>query len=288
MNSTFAALYTRFSPFPWSVRLRVTRWLSGAIYALSGVIGAAAFLYPFFLRAQGQVYNSGSTLVLTTGLLMLCLLVLLLEIQGQVISAKLVAALGLLVAVTAILRFVDNAVPIPGGFSPIFAPIIMAGYVFGPRFGFLMGVMTLLVSALITGGVGPWLPYQMFTTGWVGLTAGWLPQTTRPRVALFLLALFGLGWGFLFGVIINLYAWPFWIGEATLSWQPGSTLATMVHHYLTYYTLTSLWWDVMAALGNVALILLLGQPVLKALRRFRDRFQFEQEGERFVTGNPHP
>ena len=135
MNSTFAALYTRFSPFPWSVRLRVTRWLSGAIYALSGVIGAAAFLYPFFLRAQGQVYNSGSTLVLTTGLLMLCLLVLLLEIQGQVISAKLVAALGLLVAVTAILRFVDNAVPIPGGFSPIFAPIIMAGYVFGPRFG---------------------------------------------------------------------------------------------------------------------------------------------------------
>ena len=36
---------------------------------------------------------------------------------------------------------------------------------------FLLGVLTLLVSAILTGGVGPWLPYQMFTAGWVGLSA---------------------------------------------------------------------------------------------------------------------
>ncbi len=275
MNTTIETHPNQLTTFPWQVQWNLARWLSGAIYGLTGVMGAAAFIYPFILRAREQAFNSGTTLVLTTGLLMICLLVLLLEVQGQVISAKVVAALGLLVAVTAILRFVDNAVPIPGGFSPIFVPIILAGYVFGPRFGFLMGVMTLLVSALITGGVGPWLPYQMFTTGWVGLTAGWLPHPSRPRSALILLALFGLVWGFLFGTLMNLYSWPFWVGEATMSWQPGSGLNSTIRHYLNYYIITSLWWDVIGAIGNVILILVLGQPVMKALRRFRDRFQFE-------------
>ena len=135
--------------------------------------------------------------------------------------------------------------------------------------------MTLLVSGLITGGVGPWLPYQMFTTGWVGLTAGWLPHPSRPRSALILLALFGLVWGFLFGTLMNLYSWPFWVGEATMSWQPGSGLNSTIRHYLNYYIITSLWWDIIGAIGNVILILVLGQPVMKALRRFRDRFQFE-------------
>ncbi len=37
-----------------------------------------------------------------------------------------------------------------------------------------MGVYTIVVSALITGGVGPWLPYQMLVTGWVGMSAGGL------------------------------------------------------------------------------------------------------------------
>lgn len=275
MNSTVSSTPTRFAAAFWPTRLHLARWLSGLIYALSGVIGAAAFLYPFLLRAQGQGYNGGTTLVLTTGLILLCLVVLLLETQGQMINAKVMAVLGLLVAITAILRFVDNAVPIPGGFSPIFAPIILAGYVFGARFGFLMGVLTLLVSALITGGVGPWLPYQMFTTGWVGLTAGWLPHPARPRTTLYLLALFGLGWGFLFGLIINLYSWPFWMGEAALRWEPGTGLWLALRHYAAYYTLTSLWWDIIGALGNLFLILALGQPVLQVLQRFHNRFQFE-------------
>lgn len=275
MNSTISSPQTRFAAALWPTRVQVARWLSGLVYVLSGVIGAAAFLYPFLLRAQGQDYNGGATLLLTTGLILLCLVVLLLETQGQMINAKMMAVLGLLVAITAILRFVDNAVPIPGGFSPIFAPIILAGYVFGARFGFLMGVLTLLVSALITGGVGPWLPYQMFTTGWVGLTAGWLPHPTRPRTRLYLLALFGLGWGFLFGLIINLYSWPFWIGDMALRWEPGSNLWTTIHHYLAYYAVTSLWWDIVGAVGNLLLIMVLAQPVLATLQRFHDRFQFE-------------
>ena len=71
-----------------------------------------------------------------------------------------------------------------------FAPLILGGYVFGARFGFLFGAFALLVSALITGGVGPWLPYQMFAAGWMGLSAGGLgvSSATAVRVALLHLA----------------------------------------------------------------------------------------------------
>ena len=162
------------------------RVLSNAIYALSATLGVLAFIYPFFLNeGRGGVTpplpigmaHGQDALLVTTALVMLSLVALLVEMQGQAISAKTVALLGVLVAITSVLRFIEVAVPMPGGFSPIFAPIILTGYVFGSRFGFLMGAFTLLVSGLITGGVGPWLPYQMFAAGWVGLTAGWLQRS---------------------------------------------------------------------------------------------------------------
>ena len=188
------------------------RGLTVAIYALSAVIGVAAFAYPFVLPQiagrQADAHAADAPL-LTVILLAAGLAVLLLEVQGQAVSAKVVAALGVLVAVTAVLRFIEVFFPVPGGFSPIFAPIILAGYVFGARFGFLLGTMSLLVSALVTGAIGPWLPYQMFTAGWVGLTAGWLPHPRNERWQIALLAAFGILWGLLFGAIMNLYFWPF-------------------------------------------------------------------------------
>lgn len=261
----------------------MSRLLTTLIYGLSSVIGVVAFAYPFLLpemvqMGEGTAVRATDAPLLTTVLLVLCLGVLLLEMQGQAVSAKMVAALGMMVAVTAALRFLEVAIPGPGGFSPIFAPIILCGYVFGGRFGFLLGAMTLLVSGLITGGIGPWLPYQMFAAGWVGLTAGWLPTFSRPRRELLLLAAFGFGWGLLFGAIMNLYFWPFVAGDPTLSWEPGVGLTAGVTRYAAFYLATSLLWDVARAGGNVLLLLVLGTPTLRALRRFRDRFGFELVG----------
>ncbi|MEW5986941.1 MAG: ECF transporter S component [Chloroflexota bacterium] len=270
------------------------RLLPIAIYTLSGLVGVVAFAYPFFLpeivhlspgAADGAAgLRLADAPVLTTILLILCLLVLLVEIQGQAVSVKVVAALGILVAITSALRFLEVAAPGPGGFTPIFAPLILAGYVFGPRFGFLMGALTLLVSALITGGVGPWLPYQMFAAGWVGLTAGWLPHWPRPRLTLALLALFGFAWGLLFGAIMNLYFWPFVVGNDPTLWRPGSGLAESLARYAAFYLTTSLWWDLAGAAGNAVLLLALGRPVIRALTRFRDRFHFHSTGFTGLTG----
>lgn len=271
--------------------MNVRRIISGLIYALSGAIGLLAFIYPFFSAApvavhNGMAHNQDAPLV-TAALVGLSVLALLVELQGRTISAKTVAVLGVLVAIASVLRFIEVAVPMPGGFSPVFAPIILVGYVFGGRFGFLMGAFTLLASALITGGVGPWLPYQMFTAGWAGMTAGWLGKIPKPRTQdtgarlgfgiwdLSLLSVFGFIWGLLYGVIINVYFWPLAMGSTEQTWAPGIGLEETLVRYAVFYVATSLGWDIARAVGNAALILLLGMPMAQALIRFRRRFHFQ-------------
>jgi len=267
------------------------RLVSGLVYALSGAIGVLAFLYPFFLPvtdAAGRgMARSPDAMLWTAALVGLSVIALTVEVQGQIIHAKMVAMLGVLVATTSVLRFVEVVFPMPGGFSPIFAPIILVGYVFGSRFGFLMGTFTLLVSGLVTGGVGPWLPYQVFTAGWAGLTAGWISwamdrvlgrlgrtrRSLRPDIAV--LCAFGFAWGILYGAIINVWFWPFAVGPVQQTWSPGIGLRDTLARYATFYLLTSAAWDLGRAVGNAALILLLGAPVVRALSRFRRRFHFE-------------
>jgi energy-coupling factor transport system substrate-specific component len=255
--------------------------LTGLLFVMAALIGVVALAYPFLnpiLQAGPAAATSlrvGETPLLTAVLIILCLGVLLVEVQGQAANAKTIAVLGVLVAITATLRFIEVGIPGPGGFSPIFAPIILGGYVFGSRFGFLLGAMGMLTSAILTAGVGPWLPYQMFTAGWIGLSAGWLPKPERPGMQLAVLLAFGFFWGFLYGVILNLYSWPLIAGDPATSWAPGAGVSDTLSRYATFYLLTSLVWDAMAALGNVVLLSILGIPTVRALTRFRDRLTFQ-------------
>ncbi len=262
------------------------RGLSVAIYAMTTLLGAAAFLYPFWLPAAAQAAGSGMAHAADAPLMVsllagLCFAVLLLEVQGQGMSAKVVALLGVLVAMNAVLRFVESAVPGPGGFSPIFLLIVLGGYVYGARFGFLLGALTIFVSSILTGGMGPWLPYQMFTAGWTGMAA----PLCRPLVRALraegkageaaVLALYGGVWGFLFGAVMNIWFWPFVSGPAGQYWEPGVAFFEGLRRYAVFYLVTSLAWDAMRMAGNVAFILAMGVPALRILRRFRDRFTFE-------------
>jgi energy-coupling factor transport system substrate-specific component len=276
-----------------------SRLFSLAIYLTATLSGLLVLLYPFFLPTLSSqtgfgTYRAGEMPALMTLLLGLCLLVLLVEAQGPVMNTKLIALLGVLVAINSALRFIETAIPGPGGFTPIFFLIILVGYVFGGRVGFLMGALTLLVSALVTGGVGPWLPGQMFTAGWVGMSAPLLRpivgsirskkmagSKAGANLEIIGLALFGMAWGFLYGAIMNLWQWPFIIGPQAQSWAAGLSLGLTIQHYLAFYLVTSLVWDTIAALGNVLLILAFGAATLKALRRFQQRFAFKYS----VDGN---
>lgn len=270
--------------------------LGGALLALTTALGIAAFLYPFWAPGLARAAGGGSDLahssdapLVLTAIVLLAFAVLLVEVQAQAVSAKAIALLGVLVALNSVLRFAEVALPGPGGFSPIFVLIVTGGYVFGARIGFLLGALTLVASALMTGGVGPWLPYQMLTAGWVGMSAPlcrpvvhtaqkvalrWAPRLSAEVIEVGVLALFGGLWGIIFGLVMNIWFWPFAAGPASMSWEAGEGVLSALRSYAVFYVVTSLVWDLLRAAGNLILIGLVGAAVLRILRRFEQRFDF--------------
>ncbi len=249
------------------------------VLLLASLIGIAAFLYPFFLMSGAQAISPEQAMqlqeapLLTVAIVVLCLGAILATLGAGTMNAKMVAILGMLTAANAVLR----ALPGPGGFSAVFVLPILCGYAYGATFGFLLGALSLLTSALIGGGVGPWLPYQMMAAGWVGMTAAWLPRLERwPRIEVAMLTACGLLWGFVFGAIMNIWFWPYLFQpqQVAMYWSPGMALGEVLQRYGAFYLVTSLWWDVGRAVGNALLIALLARPLLALLRRFERRFQF--------------
>jgi energy-coupling factor transporter transmembrane protein EcfT len=252
-----------------------------ALYALANLVGLLAFawllLRPAAAEASTPVALSAPVLLgLLAGVAFLALLA---EMGADGLGSKAVAVLGVLVAMNSVLRFIEVALPGPGGFTPIFVLIILAGYAYGARFGFLMGALTLAVSAVITGGVGPWLPFQMYAAGWVGLTSGWLPGRHRApgpagRWQIYGLALVGVAWTFAYGFIMTIWAWSF-VDAGAVGAAPGSA---PLARFVAYYVFTSLAWDAFGALGTGLLLVATGGPLLSALRRFEPRFGFTLVG----------
>ena len=189
-------------------------------------------------------------------------------------------AIALLAAIAAIDSALRLAVIVGiGGFNPIYFLILCSGYVFGVSFGFMAGALSILVSALLSGGVGPWVPYQVFAMGWVGVAAGvagrWRSATPGLRDVLVLAAVGGV-MGYVFGALMDVTDWvPGFRGNPTIGWSPGMQPATAALHFARYYMLTSFAYDTFRAVGNVVMVLGLGAPVLAALARFRARLSFE-------------
>ena len=268
------------------------RAFNNAILLLVSAVGIAAFLYPFFQpRTQATAMQGASAHAQDAPLVFVVLIVLSLgAVMGNMVrsngglNAKMVAALGILTAINAVLR----ALPGPVGFSAMFVLPILAGTCYGATFGYLLGALSLAVSALLGAGIGPWLPYQMFAIGWVGLTSAWLPDMhRRPRLEIAALCAWGLFWGMAYGFVTNIWFWPFVYSpaQAGMYWQPGIGPLEALKRYLVFYTLTSSWWDLGRAAGNVVLIALLGSPILRLLRRFGKRFTFERRAGSLRTGD---
>ncbi|MGB9673453.1 MAG: ECF transporter S component [Anaerolineales bacterium] len=263
--------------------------LSGIlVVTASTLLGIYSFIYPFLTpnlvqSASPSGIRTNESPLMLVFLLAISLLGLLSETQQGASSARMVALAGMLIAINSVLRFVEVAIPGPGGFSPIFFLIILSGYIFGAKIGFLIGALTLFVSALISGGVGPWLPSQMFTAGWVGMSSAVLPLLIRvfhlegKKAEVGVLMIWGGLWGLAYGAIMNLWSWPFIFGTPDQSWSPGMGWQTTLQRYAVFYLATSLIWDLSRAFGNALLIGVFGRPTLQILRRFKTRFRFSYE-----------
>jgi energy-coupling factor transport system substrate-specific component len=180
------------------------------------------------------------------------------------------AVLGVLSAVNAVLRGVS---PGTGGVELVFFLLILAGRVFGPGFGFVLGCTSLFASALLTGGIGPWLPYQMLVSAWVGMGAGLLPPRVGGRAEIAMLVAYGVVAAYLYGLLLNLSSWPFVLGISVpghdgLSFVPGDPMAENLHRFVAYTLISSTGsFDTGRAITNAVALVVLGPAVLTTLRR---------------------
>ena len=239
--------------------------------ALVSLAGLALFAWPFFgtsLPASTPAWSL--TVASLAGLLIV-------ETGARQLDARGIALLAAIAAIDTALRLA--VIEGIGGFSPIYFLVLCAGYALGPSYGFLAGALSILVSALAGGGVGPWVPYQVFAVGWVGAAAGvaghWGANLPGRRDVIVLAAV-GAVMGWVVGALLDIQDWvSVYRGNPTLGWQPGMDAATALVHFGRYYLLTSLAYDTFRAAGNALMVVALGAPVLAALARLRARLSFE-------------
>ena len=253
---------------PASPRTRVRRRGAVAI-ALAAAFGLVATAWPLLVSPGGALTDTTAGPWLFALLLPVVTMVALVQLAEGGIDARAVAMLGVLSAVVAVVRpFGAGA----AGVETVFFLIVLAGRVFGPGFGFLLGNTGLFASALLTGGVGPWLPYQMFAAAFVGLGAGLLPggeprgRAGRAGELVMLAAYAGLA-SILFGLLLNLSSWPFTVTHGDLAYVPGGGIDENLPRLLAYSLATSLGWDLGRALTTGVLIVVTGPLLLRLLRR---------------------
>lgn len=241
---------------------------SGLVLTAASVAGMMMLIWPLLVRMPegGQM---GPPFVFLA-LLPVVIVVVLAEVTEGGLDPRVLAVLGVLSAVNAVLRGLS---PGTGGVELVFFVLILAGRVFGPGFGFVLGCTSLFASALLTGGVGPWLPYQMMCSAWVGMGAGLLPRRFTGRAEIVMLAAYGVVSAYAFGLLLNLSSWPFVLGLAVpghtgLAFVPGDPMIENLHRFLIYTLLTSTGsFDTGRAITNAVAIVVLGPAVLTTLRR---------------------
>jgi energy-coupling factor transport system substrate-specific component len=249
------------------------RHRTALVLTLTSAVGVAAFGWPL-LTDPGTALDSSHAVdapLVFVAVLPLLAAVVLAEITSGGMEAKSVAMLGVLTAVGGALRALGPGI---AGVEPSFAIIILGGRVFGRGFGFVLGALSIFTGALIIGGVGPWLPFQMIAAGWIGFGAGCLPRCGgRAEVAW--LAAYAFGSGLVYGALINLWFWPFASYGPETSFQPGDPVLANLSRYALFYVTTSLLWDLGRSVLSFLVIAFAGSALLRALRRAGRRAAFD-------------
>jgi len=257
--------------------------VAAAGLALTSALGLGLFAWPLFgLGSPGAAAAEAVGVGVVVALAAV-------EALARRLDARSLALLAALASLDAGAR--ATLVTGVGGFSPIFLLILCAGYVFGAEYGFLVGATSLLVSAVVTGGIGPWLPYQVFAAGWVGVAAGLLGARRRGApgwVDVILLAALGVVCGYGYGMVMDVWDWTFFSAAPGLGFRPGMGLGVLAGHFARFYLVTSAVYDSFRAVGNAVLVALVGLPVLVALARLRGRLVVEILPFEAVAGEGPP
>lgn len=256
--------------------------MTAGIFATISVVALGSFAWPFVVPASGDLAETWTMVIvclLVPVLAVIAVIVAERGVTGRPDAAKFVAMLGLLAAAGTVVRLFGSAA---GGIEAVFVILIIGGAVYGPRFGFLLGAVTIGVSSLALGLLGPWVGFQMFAAAWVGAGAGLVSravargtrrQAARARrwIELAALCTFGILAAYVYGALLNLWFWPFAVGgQTSISYVAGGDAATNFSRFVVYTLVTStLTWDTVRAVTTVIGIAVLGPAIIAGLRRVK-------------------
>lgn len=230
------------------------------------ILGLIAFSWPLYLpESNFFILRSENAKWLATIILPIAILIFVLEINHGSLDAKSVALLGVFAALISALRLLGAGAI---GIEPIWFLLILIARVFGPNFGFTLGITSIFVSGLISGGVGPWLAFQMIAAGWIGMIAGFIPRKISGKKEIVILCIYAAVASMVFGILMDLQLWPWLIGaDSQLAFVPSDAISANLHRFFIFHFATSLAWDIPRAIFTVALIITTAKPILTTLKR---------------------
>lgn len=248
-------------------------WRTWLVIGLSTALGLFAIGWPLIIPAVGVApEHAQDAPFVFAALLPVVLLLVIAQVTEGGLDSRSLAVLGVLSAINAAIR--PALGPGTAGVESVFFLLVLAGRAFGPGFGYLLGFTSIFASALITAGVGPWLPFQMLCAGWVGLVSGLLPRRVSGRAEIAMLIAVGIVAAYAFGAMMNLWFWPFITGinldgaGGSLDYVPGAPVLENLARFGWFTLLTSTGgWDTGRAVTTTLALLILGRPVLTVLRR---------------------
>lgn len=238
------------------------------VLTIASSFSVVGFIWPFFYSGQ----DLPRTQLFFWIAIFAAVVLVIFEISSAGLDAKSVALLGVLAALISALRPLGAGAV---GIEPMWFVLILSARVFGASFGFLLGLISMFASALLTGGLGPWLGYQMFAAAWIGLAAGLLPKKISGKAEILMLLVFGALAAASFGILMDLQFWPWALGSNTqLSYIPGGSISENLERFITFHFASAMAWDIPRAIFTCVLIGFTGPSVLSALRRTYTRAAF--------------
>ena len=171
-------------------------------------------------------------------------------------TARVIALVATLAALAALGRIAFAPLP---NVKPTTDIVLISGYVLGGAPGFAVGAVAALASNLFFGQ-GPWTPWQMAAWGGVGVGGALLARVAGRELARVPLAAACAIASLAFGAVMNLHLWVTYSGD--------HTLAKLVAVFST-----SLPFDLAHAVGSVLFCLAFGPALVRALARYRTRFE---------------
>ncbi len=249
--------------------MKFMKVIGRAAIVMAAVASLLVFTWPLFISAASTDQAALAQGVFIA-LMPLMVVMVLVEFAAGDLSTKQLAVLGVLIALNAVIRTLGAGT---AGIETAFFLIVIGAYVLGSGFGYILGAASLLVSALLVGGIGPWLPFQMMAAGLVGLGAGLLPKSKRAWLAVSTMIGYAVVASFAYGALMTMWNWPFLAGTGgALSYVAGAPIIENLGRFVQYELITGgLLWDLGRAVTTSVLIALSGKVLLATLSRVASR-----------------